>query len=190
MTHDRYRSLDDEQFDIVVVGAGTGGLIAAALLSRHGKKVLIVDQHAVAGGNATIFKRSGYEFDVGLHYVGGCHSDGVIPRVLRAAGVEDVEFEELDPDGFDTLVFPDLQFRIPKGIERYRQRLLETFPNERRGIDRYIKLLGQIRSVQQSVVRPASALWTMPRSLLWPGGRIGPSKISWTPAPATPASRP
>jgi phytoene dehydrogenase-like protein len=120
MTYDRFRSLDDRRFDVIVVGAGMGGLTAAALLTRQGKRVLVVDQHAVAGGNATIFKRSGYEFDVGLHYIGGCHPDGPIPRILRAAGVDDVEFEELDPDGFDTLVFPDFEFRIPKGIDRYR----------------------------------------------------------------------
>jgi len=166
MTYDRYRTLDDDTFDVIVVGAGTGGLTAAALLTRRGKKVLVLDQHAVAGGNATIFKRSGYQFDIGLHYIGGCHPEGVIPRILRAAGAQNVEFEELDPDGYDTLVFPDFQFRVPKGIDRFRDRLVKYFPREVSGIDRYIRLLRQIQSVQQTLVRPASALWTMPRSLL------------------------
>ncbi len=68
---DRIRSdrgvaaLDCETFDAIVVGAGTGGLTVAALLARGGRSVLVLDQHAVAGGNATVFKRPGYEFDVG-----------------------------------------------------------------------------------------------------------------------------
>jgi phytoene dehydrogenase-like protein len=172
MTYDRFRTLDDSRFDVIVVGAGLGGLTAAALLTRQGKKVLVVDQHAVAGGNATIFKRSGYEFDVGLHYIGGCQPDGPIPRILKAAGADDVEFAELDANGFDTLVFPDFEFQVPKGIDRYRARLLEFFPREGRGVDRYVKLLHQIRAVQQSRVKPTSALWTLPRSFLlarWAG---------------------
>ena len=118
---DRLRQLDEESFDVIVVGAGIGGLVSAALLARQGRSVLVLDRHVVAGGNATIFRRRGYEFDVGLHYVGGCHEDGVLPRILRAAGAGDIVFEELDPDGFDVLVFPDLQFRIPRGIDRFRR---------------------------------------------------------------------
>src|SRR5208283_94516 len=120
---DRYRELNDERFDVIVVGAGTGGLTAAAILSRRGKKVLVVDQHSVAGGNATIFRRRGYEFDIGLHYIGACQADGMLTKVLHAAGIADLEFEELDPAGYDTLVFPDFEFKIPRGIEIFRDRL-------------------------------------------------------------------
>lgn len=165
-TSDRFRHLDEQRFDVIVVGAGTGGLTAAALLAARGRKVLIVDQHYVAGGNATTFKRKGWEFDVGIHYIGGCHPGGMIPRLLRAAGVTDVEFEELDPDGYDTLVYPDFRFRVPRGIEPFRGRLLEHFPDERRGIERYVALLLQLQRLQGLLARPVAALWTLPRSLL------------------------
>lgn len=55
---------------MIIVGAGTGGLTAAALLAQHGRSVLVLDHHYVAGGNATVFRRGPYEFDVGLHYLG------------------------------------------------------------------------------------------------------------------------
>jgi all-trans-retinol 13,14-reductase len=60
------------------------------------------------------------------------------------AGSAYLEFEELDPDGYDTLVYPDFVFKIPKGIEVFRDRLCEYFPGEKRGIDRYITLLRQM----------------------------------------------
>lgn len=162
---DRFRSLDRDYFDVVVVGAGIGGLTAAALLARHGRSVLVLDQHYVAGGNATVFRRPGYEFDVGVHYIGDCAPGGSIPGILRAAGVEDVEFRPLNPDGFDTLVFPDFTFRVPRGIDRYRERLLEQFPNERRGIERYIHVLEQFDALQGLAVKPKAAWKVLPRSL-------------------------
>jgi len=146
---DRFRSLDRDRFDVIIVGAGTGGLIAGALLTRFGKSVLVLDRHYVAGGNATVFRRKGYEFDVGIHYIGDCGPEGAVPRILRAAGVEGVTFREMDPDGFDTLVFPDFTFRVPKGFEAFRKRLVEHFPREAKGIARYVDALLGVRSFQE-----------------------------------------
>ena len=163
---ERFRKLEQDEFDVIVVGAGTGGLTAAGLLAQRGKRVLVIDRHYVAGGNATIFKRRDYEFDVGVHYLGDCEPNGMIPRVLRACGVKDVEFQAMDPDGFETYVFPGLTFRVPAGMDAFRARLKEVFPKEKKGIDRYLKLLSQIKRFQAVQVDPKAALWVMPRSML------------------------
>lgn len=143
-----------------------GGLVAAALLSRDGYSVLVLDQHYQAGGNATVFKRPGYEFDVGVHYLGECGAGGMLTRILRSAGVTPVRFRELDPDGFDRLLFPGLEFRVPRGLDRYRDRLIEAFPNERRGIERYVRLLRDVMRLGELAGRPWTALWKVPRSHL------------------------
>jgi len=136
-----------ESVDVAIIGAGLGGLTAGAYLARQGLTVAVFEQHYVAGGCATHFergpKRARYRFDVGLHYIGDCERDGAIPSILRGVGVE-LEYAELDRDGFDTLLFPDLEFRIPVGVERYRDRLVAAFPNERRAIDRYVKALSAV----------------------------------------------
>lgn len=162
----RTRVLDRSSFDVIVVGSGVGGLVAAALLARSGRSVLVVDRHYVAGGNATIFKRPGYEFDVGVHYLGECSPSGLLPRILRAAGAAPIRFLELDPDGFDRLVFPGLEFRVPRGLDAYRKRLVEVFPSEHQGIDRYVRLLRDVRSLASLGGRPLSALWVLPRAHL------------------------
>lgn len=140
----RLRGPIPEQVDVAIIGSGLGGLEAGAILARSGLRVACFEAHYVAGGCATQFGRGGkasrYHFDVGLHYIGDCGPGGGIPTMLREAGVE-LTYEPMEQDGFDTLIFPGLRFRIPAGVELYRQRLVELFPHERRGIDRYCRVV-------------------------------------------------
>src|SRR4051812_7233678 len=140
----RIRGPIPDQVDVAIVGCGLGGLVAGANLARRGLRVALFDAHSVAGGCATHFERgprsARYRFDVGVHYLGDCATTGSIPRILRDVGVS-LDFVPMDQDGFDTLVFPDLEMRIPASVETYRDRLVSLFPHEQRGIDKYVKLL-------------------------------------------------
>ena len=55
------------EYDIIVAGAGLGGLTAANRLARAGHRVLVAEQHSQIGGLATWFRRKGHIFDVALH---------------------------------------------------------------------------------------------------------------------------
>ena len=60
-----------EQWDAIVIGSGIGGLTAAVLLGADaGKRVLVLERHYEVGGFTHTFHRPGYEWDVGLHYIG------------------------------------------------------------------------------------------------------------------------
>lgn len=137
-----------DRVDVAVIGAGLGGLVAAARLARRGLAVAVLDAHYVAGGCATMFGRTTpagrVAFDVGLHYVGDCGPGGRIPRALEEVGVS-VDWRPLDPDGFDELVFPDLRFRVPADVDVYRDRLVAAFPAEKAGIDRFVRVVKEVR---------------------------------------------
>lgn len=155
-----------EEVDVAIVGCGIAGLTAGALLSQRGYRVALFDSHYVAGGCATQFARGGreqrYHFDVGLHYIGDCEPKGPIPLLLEQLGIAQ-EFIPMDQDGFDTYVFPDFEFRVPAHIERYRERLHEHFPREKKGIDRYVRLVREVMEVGQRIDAA--------------GGKVGPRAL-------------
>ena len=174
-TKARVKTPVPETVDVAIVGAGLGGLMTGAHLSKAGHKVAVFDGHYVAGGCAPMFARhtrhGSYRFDIGLHYVGDCGPNGEIPRMLHELGI-DIEWLPMDQDGFDTVVLPELRFAIPANRGRYRDRLVEHFPKEARGIDRYIRLLAEVDHMAQwmtdkrySEQKPGALgmLWTVAR---------------------------
>jgi phytoene dehydrogenase-like protein len=165
-----------EKWDAIVIGSGLGGLACAAYLCASGRRTLVLEGHYVAGGNSQSFRRSirgrDYEFDVGVHYIGECGRDGVITSILRGVGLaERVVFRPLDPDGFSTLVFPDLTFRVPVGWDRYRTRLLEAFPDEAEPLGRVVDVLRQVgddgNRLQRGEIGMADLASEAPAFLKW-----------------------
>ena len=50
-------------YDVVIIGAGIGGLVCGCYLSRSGLKTLIVEKNVLVGGYCTSFEKSGFVFD-------------------------------------------------------------------------------------------------------------------------------
>lgn len=56
--------------DYIIIGSGLSGLTSAAILSKLGKKVLVLEYHKKTGGCLHTFNKDGFEFETGYHYVG------------------------------------------------------------------------------------------------------------------------
>ena len=136
-----YRQEDIEgTFDVIVVGSGIGGLGSAALLARHGgKRVLVLERHYTAGGFTHSFHRPGYEWDVGLHYVGQV-MDPELPLRRMFDDVTNAELEWADMgEVYDRVIIGNDVYDFPKGKEAFRRQMHAYFPSERGAIDAYLK---------------------------------------------------
>jgi phytoene dehydrogenase-like protein len=163
----RVKADPGDAVDVAIVGAGLGGLLAGAVLARRGLRVAVFDRHYVAGGCGTMFKRgpasSRWVFDVGMHYVGDAGPEGRVPAMLDAAGA-DVAFRALDPEGYDRVHVPGAALQIPWTIDAYRDALVDRFPHERRGIDRYVSMLRQVSALSEANL---AADGQTDRSVIW-----------------------
>jgi all-trans-retinol 13,14-reductase len=141
-----------DTWDAIIVGSGIGGLGAAALLGgRLGRRVLVLERHYTAGGFTQTFRRPGYEWDVGVHYIGQVAGPGGLAAMFREALGGDLEWASLG-DVYDTVVLGGRRFEYVAGRERWRARMREYFPRETAAIDGYLAAV-------RAAVRRSTLFW-------------------------------
>ena len=129
----------DGPFDAIVVGSGIGGLATAAILAREaGRRVLVLERHYTAGGFTHVFHRPGFEWDVGVHYVGDVHRPGsALRRLFDYLSRGRLAWAPMD-DVYDRVIIGERHYDFVAGHEAFRARMQAYFPAETGGIDAYL----------------------------------------------------
>jgi prolycopene isomerase len=147
-----------EQYDVIVVGAGLGGMTAASLLAKRGLSVLMVDQQNKPGGACTSFKREDHVFDVGAAMLYGFGDKGFKPfRFL----INELE-EPIDVVAHSTLArmtFEGQEIIFWPDIDRFLAELIKLFPQEKDGLKAFYADLYKMYEnivIKNEVISPPS----------------------------------
>jgi phytoene dehydrogenase-like protein len=118
-------------YDVIVIGAGIGGLSCAAKLAKNGRKILVLEKNRHIGGTSYIFFRQGYAFPMGpLSF----SFPRLVQSSLAAAGVEDhIEFRR----NHFQLITPYLDIIYSHSLETIKGELKNIFIGESRGLDAF-----------------------------------------------------
>ncbi|PAF42915.1 NAD(P)/FAD-dependent oxidoreductase [Helicobacter sp. 11S03491-1] len=126
-------------YDAIIIGSGLGGLSCGATLAKAGKKVLVLEQHSLAGGCATCFERKGMKVDAGLHELDwGSPKTDMKHLIFQKLGLNElIEIIKL-PNAW-SIKTQTKDITIPHGINHVKSFLKSEFPEESKGIDKYFK---------------------------------------------------
>ena len=131
-----------EHYDVLVIGSGMGGLTTAALLSDLGQTVCVLEQHYTAGGYTHSYEREGYEWDVGVHYIGDVGKPTRTRRMFDYLSDGALKWAPMAPE-YDRFFVGDKTYCAVAGKAAFRDNLIRQFPDEQVAIDRYLALLKQ-----------------------------------------------
>ncbi len=126
-----------EQFDVVIIGSGLGGLECAYILAKEGYKVCVLEKNRQFGGNLQIFVRDRAIFDTGIHYIGGLAEGQNLNRYFKYFGLMDrLKLKRMDMDGFDVISFAghNKEYRHAQGYENFIEVLSKTIASSRKPI--------------------------------------------------------
>jgi len=135
------------KYDFIIIGGGMSGLVCAFILSKEGKKVVVLEKNSQLGGGLQIFSRDKTLFETGVHYVGGLDDGQTLNQLFKYLNLMDkIKIKQMDKDCFDKIHFgnEDKYYSIGQGYEKFISNLVEDFPHQKKEITEYCKTIKQV----------------------------------------------
>lgn len=138
-------SMVNKDFDVIIIGAGISGLTAAALLSKSGLKVCVLERHYLIGGYLQGFDRQDFVFDTAIHWLNQCGENGTVTKVFKYLG-EDFP-KPVTMKSIHKHITSDYEFVLTNNPEILKNQLIHDFPHEEKGIEKFFKAARKVAEV-------------------------------------------
>ena len=132
--------MEENTYDIVIIGSGLGGLVSALIFAKEGYKVCVLEKNNQFGGNLQTFVRDKSIFDTGVHYIGGLAEGENLHQYFKYLGImDDLKLKKMNEDNYDIITFEGDQINYPhaQGYDNFIKQLSKKFPEEREAIITY-----------------------------------------------------
>ncbi len=129
-----------EQYDVIIIGSGIGGLTAGAYLAKSGLRLRIVERAEKVGGYCGTFVRDDYRFDEAVHYINNLGPGGFLRQICEELELNRlVSFIAIDPS--DVLLMPGLQISIQRDVDATVENISAVFPEDAKSVQNFFSLI-------------------------------------------------
>jgi len=136
-------------YDIIIIGAGLGGLESAYILSKAGYSVCVLEKNKNVGGTLQQFSLGDCQFSSGMHYLGSLDEGQVLNKLFKYFNILDgLKLKRMDADCFDKFNIGGKEIEYPIGWENFEKKMAEYFPEEKTAISAYVQLMKEVSNKQ------------------------------------------
>ncbi len=127
----------DKFYDVIIIGAGISGLTSAALLSKVGISVCVIEQNSMPGGYLAKYENNGYVFDTSIHWLNSCSPKGTVTRIFDLIGSD---YPVAQPQKrIKRFVGKNFDFLLTNNPDELKDLLIRKYPDDSKGIEAFFK---------------------------------------------------
>ncbi len=133
------------EYDVIIIGAGISGLTSAALLSKAGLKVCVLERHYLIGGYLQGFGRKGFIFDTAIHWLNQCGKNGTVSKLFNY-----IDSDYPKPQTMTVIkrhITNKHEFVLTNNPDDLQKHLISSFPEDKKGINKFFNHAKKIAEI-------------------------------------------
>lgn len=157
--------------NVVIIGAGISGLTAGIYARQSGFDVTIYESHTIPGGASTSWRRKGYLFEGGMHWLTGSSPETPLHRFWLETGALDDSVKVYNRDPFLAFDYNGQTAYLYRDVEMLRAHFMQLSPEDEKEINRlcedikkFVKLTVPVMDIKGVKVKKKSS---MPLSMMF-----------------------